>query len=142
MDAASAADLETLAGRLREAGLRVTGPRLSVLALLEHREGHHSVDELVARLREEGDPLPRATVYNVVADLAEAGIIMAADAGPGPALYEAGGVWHHHFVCRSCDKVVDVPCQNGDRPCLEAELPGARVEEAQVIFRGRCPSCA
>lgn len=115
---------------------------MAVLALLEELGGHRAVDDLVTVLEEREEPLPRGTVYNVVGDLSDAGVIMAADAEPGAALYEVAEEWHHHFVCRDCGAVHDVPCTVGDRPCLQATLPGAEVEEAQVIFRGRCRACA
>jgi len=143
VDAASAGRLSepALAEDLRAAGLRATQPRLRVLRLLRELGGHRSVDDLVAALRERGTPLPRASIYNVVDDFVERGLALGADAGPGRALYEASETPHHHFVCLDCGAVLDVPCVVGDRPCLEAGLPGIEVYEAQVIFRGRCPSC-
>src|SRR5450759_97152 len=74
--------------------------------------------------------------------LERAGLVIVADAGPGRTLYEAATRWHHHLICRACGIVVDVPCLRGEKPCLEPELPGVRVDEAQVIFRGLCASCA
>jgi Fur family ferric uptake transcriptional regulator len=74
--------------------------------------------------------------------MADAGVLLVADAGPGTARFEVAGDWHHHLVCRACGTIVDVPCATGKRPCLEAVLPGAVVDEAQVVFRGLCPDCA
>ena len=74
--------------------------------------------------------------------MAEAGVLLVADAGPGTARYEVAGAWHHHLVCRGCATIVDVPCVARTKPCLEAALPGARIDEAQVVFRGLCPDCA
>jgi len=144
MDASGAGRLSerTLADDLRAAGLRATQPRLRVLRLLRDLGGHRSVDDLVAALRARGTPLPRASAYNIVSDLVERGLALGADAGPGRALYEASETPHHHFVCLDCGVLLDVPCVVGARPCLEAALPGVEVQEAQVIFRGRCPSCA
>ena len=65
-----------------------------------------------------GRPLPRSSVYNVLTSLAEAGLALTADAGPGPVLCEAGREWHHHFVCRSCRQLFDVECLAWARPCL------------------------
>ena len=83
------------------------------------------------------------SVYNVVADLQAAALVMSADVGPGRALYEVAETWHHHFVCRVCGAITDVPCVRGKKPCLDppAALAGT-VEEAQVIFRGVCAACA
>jgi Fe2+ or Zn2+ uptake regulation protein len=129
------------AARLRAAGLRVTRQRLSVLDALAALGGHRTADEVAAALREVGAPLPRASLYHALRSMEAAGLLLVADAGPGAARYEIASSWHHHLVCRSCGAVIDVPCVAGARPCLEAELPGAEVDEAQVIFRGLCPSC-
>lgn len=73
--------------------------------------------------------------------MVQAGLVMLADAGPGRALYEAGTEWHHHFVCASCGRIEDVPCLTGAKPCLSPQGLDAEVEEAQIIFRGRCRRC-
>jgi len=113
-----------------------------VLGFLRDQGGHHSADEVTGALEAAGERLLRGSVYNVLGSLVEAGLVTVADSGPGRTLYEAAGAWHHHFVCRDCGSVIDVPCVVGAKPCLDAELAGATIDEAQVIFRGRCPACA
>lgn len=154
-----------LAGRLRAAGLRTTGPRIAVLAALHELGGHRGADEVYEALRGRGDVLARGSVYNVLRDLSAAGVLLAADVGPGTVRYEAAGTFHHHFVCRSCAVVLDVACVAGEKPCLSphpasgvghpgtAGSPGDTetgdtettgigiVDEAQVIFRGLCSRC-
>jgi len=128
--------------RLHGAGLRATASRVAVYEALREAGGHHGVDQIVALVARRGPRLSRMTVYNVVGDLREAGLVMCADAGPGRALYEVSDVWHHHFVCRGCGAVSDVPCVRGRKPCLAPSgPPGATVDEAQVIFRGLCRTC-
>ncbi|HLZ60246.1 MAG TPA: transcriptional repressor [Ktedonosporobacter sp.] len=127
--------------RLRNVGLKATRPRLLVLRLLQELRGHHTVDELVDELHHRSTPLPRASVYNTIDILVSRGLVMLADAGPGPALYEESRNWHHHFVCMDCGVVIDIPCVKGEKPCLVPdEVPGI-VEEAQIIFRGHCSQC-
>ena len=128
-----------MAERMRNAGMRVTRPRLIVLALLHEVGGHRSADDLVDVMRERGTTVPRASVYNVLNDLLAHGIVMRVDAGPGRALYEAPTNWHHHFVCRDCNLILDVPCAVGSKPCMLPAVEGLLVDEAQVIFRGSCP---
>ncbi len=135
------ADDAALAARLRQAGLRATAPRLAVLRELAATPGHHGADDLVARLESRGVRIARASVYNVLDDLVRSDLVTIADAGPGRALYEARETDHHHFVCRRCGAVQDVPCATGRRPCLEVPVAGARVEQAQVILRGVCARC-
>jgi Fur family ferric uptake transcriptional regulator len=93
-------------------------------------------------LAQAGPALLRGSVYNVLGSLVAAGLVIVADAGPGRALYEASETWHHHFICRACGDVMDVPCVAGTKPCLDVALPGSVVDEAQVIFRGLCTVCA
>lgn len=127
--------------RLREAGLRATRPRVLILDTLRRAGGHRSAHEVHGFLEQSNTSLTRGTVYKVLSDLVAAELVMWADRGPGTALYEIADEWHHHFVCRSCGDVVDIPCQVGSKPCLEIEIEGADIDEAQVIIRGRCPAC-
>lgn len=130
------------ASRLREAGLRVTRSRVQIMHALHEVGGHPSSEELVQWLRSGVEPIPRATVYKVLEDLAECGVVMRADHGSRGARYELAEVWHHHFVCRECGVIMDVPCVRGEKPCLDANFPDAEIDEAQVIFRGLCLDCA
>lgn len=128
---------------MRQAGLRATRTRVLVYETLRAAGGHRSVDDLVSLIRMRGHEVTRMSVYNVVADLQQAALVMCADVGPGRALYEVAEHWHHHFVCRVCGAITDVPCVRGKKPCLEppSAVEGT-VDEAQVIFRGVCATCA
>lgn len=127
---------------IREAGLKVTKSRLAVLEALADLGGHNSADEVHNFLLARGREFPRGTVFKVVNDLSQTGVLMITDAGPGRTLYEYAEEWHHHFVCRICGDIIDVPCMENTKPCLQpcVELAGV-VEEAQIIFRGVCHSC-
>lgn len=128
------------ADTLRDAGLRATRPRVAVLSYLRDAGGHRTVDDILTGLADGGQALPRATVYDVITDLVAAEVVMAADVGAGTARYEAADEWHHHFVCRLCGRIEDVPCVADERPCLDVAVPGT-LDEAQVILRGVCDRC-
>ncbi len=130
------------AARLRVAGLRVTGTRVAVVRALEALGGHRTAEEIGTAMHRAGGAIPRASLYHTLGALTRAGVVLVADAGPGATRYEAAVEWHHHFVCRSCGAIVDVPCVRGSRPCLEPDVAGLIVDEAQVIFRGTCGTCA
>lgn len=104
--------------------------------------GHRSAEEISEHLDAQGERLPRASVYDSPEALRDSGLVMMADVGPGRAVYEAADACHHHFVCGHRGVVVDVACVRGRKPCLEAELPGAAIDEAQVVFRGVCATRA
>lgn len=138
---AALTDAEVRAG-LAAAGLRATRPRLAVYRALAHLGGHRSADEVAAALQDrEGVPPARTSVYNTLEALVGAGLVMPADTGPGRARYEVASRWHHHFVCRRCGRVIDVPCAVGAKPCLHPSTDVGEVDEAQVIYRGVCADC-
>jgi Fe2+ or Zn2+ uptake regulation protein len=132
---------ESLTQRIRRSGLKATKPRRQVLLALAQEGGHLSADQVREVLQTRGVRLPRASVYNALRDLARAGILQLADTGPGRALFEYSTSWHHHFVCRNCGLILDVPCVSGMKPCMTPELEGCEVDEAQIIFRGICSAC-
>lgn len=131
-----------LADRIRTAGLRATQPRIEVLRVL-HEGGHHTASEIVEAVGRRGIDVARMSVYNVLHNLSRVGVLAAVELGPDRTIYELDHGWHHHFVCRRCDRIIDVPCIVGAKPCLEpGGLEGAEVDEAAVTFRGLCPECA
>lgn len=132
-----------LADRLRDAGLRVTGTRISVLRTLDEAVDHPSVDQVVSRVRGAGVSISVQAGYDVCEALASAGLARRIEPAGGPARYEARvGDNHHHLVCRSCGVTADVDCAVGTAPCLEpARRHGFRVEEAEVTYWGLCPTC-
>lgn len=137
------AELESAArDRLKEAGMRITRPRLAVVAALDSLGGHRTADDVHDHLVTAGEELPRTSVYNALSALCAAGVATTADVGAGAAAYELASHWHHHFVCRVCRAVMDVDCLIGEKPCLTPVGDFGSVDEAQVIFRGVCLSCA
>lgn len=135
--------ISTSESRLRGAGLRVTTPRLAVLDAV--REAPHSDADAIRRSLASAHPaLSVQSVHNVLHDLSEAGILRRIEPERSAALYEARvDDNHHHVVCRSCGAVADVDCVKGEAPCLHpAEASGFVIEQADVVFWGRCPACA
>jgi Fur family transcriptional regulator, stress-responsive regulator len=127
---------------LRASGLRVTAPRLAVLAAV--REGRHAtVDEIASRARTRVGTVSIQAVYDVLRALTEAGLARRIEPAGSPARFEARvGDNHHHLVCRVCGAVTDVDCAVGHAPCLVPDdASGYVVDEADVTFWGVCPAC-
>lgn len=127
---------------LRKAGLRVTGPRLAVYRALLGLGGHRSGEEIAHHLRADGAVLAKASVYNSLRLLGDLGLVMRADVGAGPVLYEPARQRHHHFVCRRCGRIENVACPDRDCRCLRPTFDGGTVDEADVILRGLCTTCS
>jgi Fe2+ or Zn2+ uptake regulation protein len=136
------ANAEMLKERLRSVGMRITAPRLAILAAV-HGGGHLNADNITVVARERLGSLSRQAVYDNLHALLEAGLVRRIEPANAPALYEARvGDNHHHLVCGQCGRIEDVDCVVGRRPCLEpAATHGFRIVEAEVIFWGICPAC-
>jgi len=132
----------TDAARLRQRGLRVTGPRLAILAMLEEVGGHRSADELVLALRRAGYHHARTTVYNALDDLARAKLVRAAPVDAGALRYESSGDDHHHFVCRGCGLIRNVAVAADLASRALPSIEGAQADELDVVYRGFCTRCA
>jgi len=128
---------------LRDAALRVTRPRVAVLAAV-HDHPHADTDSLIDAARRASGDVSHQAVYDVLRALTDAGLIRRIQPTGSVARYEARvGDNHHHLVCRSCGAIVDVDCAVGDSPCLTAsDDAGYQIDEAEVIYWGRCPECA
>ncbi|MGY1743247.1 MULTISPECIES: Fur family transcriptional regulator [unclassified Blastococcus] len=133
-------DLERM---LRGAELRVTRPRVAVLAVV-HEHPHADTDTVLGATRERLPDVSHQAVYDVLRALTGAGLVRRLQPPGSVARYEARvGDNHHHVVCRSCGVIVDVDCAVGYAPCLAAaDDAGFEIDEAEVIYWGRCPSCA
>ncbi len=127
---------------LRESALRVTRPRLAVLAAVTDRP-HADVEAIAAAARSRLGSISTQGVYDVLAALSRAGLVRRIEPAGSPARFEARvGDNHHPVVCRRCGAISDVDCAVGQRPCLEpSDTQGYVIDEAEVTFWGTCPSC-
>ena len=128
---------------LREASLRVTRPRLAVLTAV-HQHPHADTDSIINAVRDELTDVSHQAVYDVLRALTAKGLLRRIQPPGSVARYEARvGDNHHHLVCRSCGTIADVDCAVGETPCLTAsDAGGFVIDEAEVIYWGRCPACA
>ncbi|WP_193608128.1 Fur family transcriptional regulator [Nocardioides lijunqiniae] len=128
---------------LRAASLRVTQPRLAVLAVVDDHP-HIDTDAVIGRVRSDYANVSHQTVYDVLRALTDAGLIRRIQPAGSTARYESRvGDNHHHVVCRACGAIADVDCAVGHTPCLTAsDDHGFVVDEAEVVYWGTCPDCA
>ena len=133
-------DLTTV---LRDASLRVTRPRLAVLAAV-HEHPHLDTEALIRRVRADLATVSHQAVYDVLRALTDAGLVRRIQPAGATARYEARvGDNHHHVVCRACGAIEDVDCAAGHVPCLSAsDDHGYAVDEAEVVYWGTCPACS
>lgn len=127
---------------LREAGLRVTRPRVAVLGALR-RHPHADAAGVLSAARRELPTVSHQAVYDCLHTLTDRGLVRSIQPAGSAARYELRRPDnHHHLVCRACGDVVDVPCRTGAAPCLHAPVDhGFLIDEAEVYYWGLCPDC-
>lgn len=127
---------------LRSAAVRVTKQRVAVLEAVR-RHPHAEADTLITAVRRDLGHVSTQAVYDVLHALDAAGLIRCIEPAGSPARYDPRvGDNHHHLICRSCRRVVDVDCAIGFAPCLEpAAAHGFEIDEAEVTYWGLCPRC-
>jgi Fur family transcriptional regulator, stress-responsive regulator len=127
---------------LRRAPLRVTRPRLAVLAAV-HASPHADTDSIIGAVRRELPAVSHQAVYDVLRALTAAGLVRRIQPSGSVARYESRvGDNHHHVVCRSCGAIADIDCAVGATPCLTASNDqGFSIDEAEVTYWGMCPDC-
>jgi Fur family ferric uptake transcriptional regulator len=127
---------------LREHGLQVTAQRLAVLRAVGDQP-HRTADDIEQIVRAEIGAISRQAVYDTLGTLTEKGVLRRIQPAGSPARYEDRvGDNHHHVICRGCGRTADVDCAVGDTPCLTAgDDAGYQIDEAEVIYWGRCPEC-
>jgi len=136
------AERETnIASRLRAAGLRVTPQRRAILGAFEPGPtGHLAAEEVYERARVDVPELARATVYNALGELVRSGLLRSVE-GFGAVRYDSNlDSSHHHFRCRSCERLFDVHPHAADQ--IELDDGSFTVERVQVLLEGTCPECA
>jgi Fur family ferric uptake transcriptional regulator len=128
---------------LRRHGVQVTAQRLAVLRAVSAIP-HSTAGDIGAIVRAEIGAVSPQAVYDALATLTDKGIIRRIQPAGSPARYEDRvGDNHHHLICRACGRMIDVDCALGETPCLTAAQDfGYEIDEAEVIYWGRCPECA
>jgi Fur family transcriptional regulator, stress-responsive regulator len=127
---------------LRRHGLQVTAQRLAIMRAVADGP-HGAADDIYTVVRAQIGAISRQAVYDALSVLTDKGIVRRIQPAGSPARYEDRvGDNHHHLICRACGRMVDVDCAVGDTPCLTAaDDAGYEVDEAEVIYWGRCPEC-
>lgn len=133
---------QDLAELLRSHGVQVTAQRIAVLRAIR-AQPHCTADVVGEAVRSEIGSISKQGVYDALGTLAENGLIRRIQPAGSPARYEGRvGDNHHHLICRTCGKTVDVDCAVGSAPCLQAaDASGYQIDEAEVIYWGICPDC-
>ena len=125
---------------MRAVGMRVTPQRFAVLEYLAGTKGHPTAEQIGAAVNSRFPTASRASIYNVLHALRDAGLVHEIYLDDAVARYDANLGPHHHFICRSCGGLEDIDWRIA--PDLPRALGGGRsVDSYEVILRGLCAGC-
>lgn len=121
--------------------MRCTPQRYGVMAFLMEHSGHPTAAEIFEGVNRLDPRSSRATTYNNLRDLVQAGLVREVAVEGRAARFDARGLRHHHFICDRCGKVEDVEWFRVTRPA-SSSLGKRILRECELILRGLCAKCA
>ena len=126
---------------LEGSGLRCTPQRYAVMEFLKECNRHPTAAEIFEAVNRLDPRTSRATTYNNLRDLVNAGLVREVAVEGRAARFDAKGIRHHHFICDRCGNVEDVDWYDIPQPAA-ASLGKRVLRECELIFRGLCTKCA
>ena len=126
---------------LKKAGLKVTLPRLKILEVLQEPDNHHvSAEDLYKRLIDMGEEIGLATVYRVLNQFDDAGIVTRHNFEGGKSVFELTQQHHHdHLICLDCGKVIEFSDDSIEARQREiAAKHGIRLTNHSLYLYGHC----
>jgi len=134
-------DVEAIKRSLSGSGLRCTPQRYAVMAFLLGRNSHPTAAEVFEAVNRVDPRSSRATTYNNLRDLVQAGLVREVAVEGRAARFDAQGPRHHHFICDRCGNVEDIEWYDVPKPA-SVSLGKRILRGCELIFRGLCTKCA
>ena len=131
---------------LKQAGLKVTLPRMKILKMLQHPGSPHLTAELIHRmLADSGEEIGLPTVYRVLTQFQVAGLVKRHHFEGGLSVFELDqGTHHDHILCLDCGRIEEFCDEDIERrQRLIAQQLGFELAEHRLILYGHCtrPDC-
>jgi Fur family ferric uptake transcriptional regulator len=126
---------------LKNKDLSLTSVRVAVLDVLK-KLPHSDASTIYKQVQKKIATASKQAIYNNLHTLLEHGIVREIKPKGLPSLYETRiDDNHHHLICRHCQQIIDVDCQDF-APCLSPiDRHGFVIDEAEITFWGSCPAC-
>ena len=132
---------EAIKRSLEDSGLRCTPQRYAVMKFLVEHTTHPTAAEIFEAVNRVDPRSSRATIYNNLSDLVQAGLVREVAVEGRSARFDAKGMRHHHFICDRCGNVEDMEWYDVPKPA-SGSLGKRVLRECELIFRGLCTKCA
>lgn len=129
---------------LKKAGLKNTGPRRKILEIMETAKDHHFSAEAIYRaFIDQGEDIGLATVYRVLTQFEEAGLVVKHNFEGGQSVFELDtGEHHDHLVCVKCGQVTEFVDKSIEQRQGEvAKEAGFTITDHSLTIYGMCGQC-
>ncbi len=127
--------MDALLERLKKAGVRPTSQRAAVARIVLGAADHPTAEDVKRRLEKQGELASLATVYNTLELFVASGLLRAFKLPhTDKVVYDDNTSVHHHVIDEDSGRLYDVP---GERVTVKADLPGWRIDDVQVVFKGK-----
>lgn len=126
---------------LKQRGLRVTPQRYAIYANLLNRTDHPTVEQLMGDLNRDFPISSQATIYSTLQAMQNAGLVREVLLEEGVVRYDANVMPHHHFRCRCCGVIEDIPWNTFLGLDLNQLRPGLKPDGYEVTVTGVCDRC-
>ncbi len=124
------------------AGIKYSRQREAILTYLRSTTSHPTAESVYFKIREEFPKISLGTVYRNLNLLADSGEILRLSCGDGVEHFDATVEPHHHFICRTCDSVLDLQMKWQDMIDREAEKNfSGEIDGHEIYFYGTCSKC-
>jgi Fur family peroxide stress response transcriptional regulator len=127
---------------LKSKGLRVTPQRFAVFASLLQRTDHPTADQLLQDLNQNFPVSSQATIYSSLQALQEVGLVREVLLEAGITRYDANVEEHHHFRCRCCGAIEDIPWNTFSGLDFQHLRSGLQPDGYEVTIHGMCDRCS
>ncbi len=134
-------DVDRIKRWFEDSGLRCTPQRYAVMVFLIKCLAHPTAVEIFEAVNRLDPRSSRATTYNNLRDLVQAGLVREVAVEGRAARFDAKGMRHHHFICDRCGNVEDLAWYDVPKPS-SASLGTRVLRECELNVRGVCTKCA
>ncbi|MES9962431.1 MAG: ferric iron uptake transcriptional regulator [Candidatus Sedimenticola sp. 20ELBAFRAG] len=136
--------MSEISTKLKQAGLKITLPRLKILEMLEESRGRHvSAEDIYRMMLERDEDIGVATIYRVLTQCEQAGLVSRLQFEGGKAVFEVAEDKHHdHIVCVKCGHVEEFHDETIEARQREiANEAGFEMDDHSMVLYGLCKSC-
>jgi Fur family ferric uptake transcriptional regulator len=141
--AAHSFNVDQVLSALRNEGKRITQAKRAVVSVLVSAEAHLTAEMITANVQHEVEDISPSTVYRILEELEEFGLVEHTHAGHLAASYHLTGRDHGHVTCENCQVTFEVPNELFDRFSRELRVAtGFSLDRHHVALSGTCEECS